>query len=280
KITHKYTIFSAFILSALFIMALTGFGVLLFYVFGMIGEMDNAVANPTFLLPFTLWQIVLSVIAVFLMKKMQVYNINDFKIKDIAKGFLLGWFNFVWCIFAFLFILMSLPENSIIMPSPPALLITILHPFIGTGMFEEILIRGLILKLLLLAMGHTKKGIINACLISSAIFGILHIMNIVIVGDLLPVIAQVIWATFFGVFYAALFLRTKTLWIPILLHGLTNVSTQIFNVIVSPDISQNQTASGIANALTNVALALPFLIVGLILLRKVKVEDVECVMQY
>jgi membrane protease YdiL (CAAX protease family) len=261
-------------------MALTGFGVLLFYVFGMIGEMDNAVANPTFLLPFTLWQIVLSVIAVFLMKKMQVYNINDFKIKDIAKGFLLGWFNFVWCIFAFLFILMSLPENSIIMPSPPALLITILHPFIGTGMFEEILIRGLILKLLLLAMGHTKKGIINACLISSAIFGILHIMNIVIVGDLLPVIAQVIWATFFGVFYAALFLRTKTLWIPILLHGLTNVSTQIFNVIVSPDISQNQTASGIANALTNVALALPFLIVGLILLRKVKVEDVECVMQY
>jgi len=191
----------------------------------------------------------------------------------MGKGFCLGWLNTIFAICVFTVTFISLPEGSIVVPRPLDFIIAVLHPFLGTGVFEEVLVRGLILKILLLKMGQTKKGIINACLISSAIFGIAHIVNIIVVGELLPVITQVVYATFIGVFYAALFLRTKTLWIPILFHGLTNVSTQIFSVLVSPEVMQNQAEPSVIETLLPVAIIFPFLIAGLILLRKVKPDE-------
>ncbi|MDR2558913.1 MAG: hypothetical protein LBC86_05135 [Oscillospiraceae bacterium] len=106
---------------------------------------------------FTTWQIVLTCIVVFLMWKLQVFNIGDFKFKNMGKGFLLGWLFIVLSVILFLLNLMQLPEDSIIKPNPLYLLIVILHPFIGTGLFEEVLVRGLLLKLLLKKMGHTKR---------------------------------------------------------------------------------------------------------------------------
>jgi len=282
RLARSYSIFTTFIIGALFILALMGFAVLLMLAYGMTDAMIDAVTDPSFLALFTLGQIVLSVIIIYLMKKMQVFKVSDFKFNNIGKGFLLGWFNLVFAVGAFSLTFFALPENSLIMPSPFALITTILHPFLGTGVFEEVLVRGLILKILLLTMGHTKRGTLKACLISSAIFGVVHIVNVIVVGEFLPVIAQVIYATFIGVFYAVLFLRTKTLWIPILLHGLTNVSTGIFNVLLSPDVlqdfMQNQADPSIIDAFMPVVFSIPFLIVGLILLRKVKAEDVEYIM--
>jgi len=261
---------------------LMGITLILMHTYGMTDVTSLAVPTPSFLTLFTFGQVVLSAIIIFLMKKMQVFKISDFQFRNIGKGCLLGWFNFIFAVGAFSLTFFALPENSLITPSPFALIVTVLHPFLGTGVFEEVLVRGLILKILLLTMGDTKRGIIKACLISSAIFGVVHIVNVIVVGEFLPVIAQVIYATFIGVFYAALFLRTKTLWIPILLHGLTNVSTQIFNVLLSPDVlqdlMQNQTDQSVIDAFMPVVFSIPFLIVGLILLRKVKAEDVEYIM--
>jgi len=261
--------------------ALMGISFILMHTYG-ITDATTLVPTPSLLTLFTFGQIILSAIIIFLMKKMHVFNISDFQFRNIGKGFILGWFYFVFAVCAFSMTFFALPKNILIMPDPFALIITVLHPFLGTGVFEEVLFRGLILKILLLTMGHTKKGIIKACLISSVLFGVVHILNIIVVGEYLPVIAQVIYAPFVGVCYAALFLRTKTLWVPILLHGLTNVSTQIFNVLLSPDVlqgsMQNQTDPSLIDAFMPVVFSIPFLIVGLILLRKVKAEDVECIM--
>jgi membrane protease YdiL (CAAX protease family) len=282
RLARSHPIIATFLISSLFILVLLGFSVLLILAYGMTDAMIDAVTDSSFLALFTLGQIALSSIVIYLMKKMQVFEFSDFKFRNIGKGLLIGWFNIAFAVGAFSLTLFSLPENSLIMPNPFALIVTVLHPFLGTGIFEEVLVRGLILKILLLTMGHTKEGIIKACLISSAIFGGVHIGNIIVVGEFLPVIAQVIYATFIGVFYAALFLRTKTLWVPILLHGLTNVSNQIFNVILSPDVlqdlMQSQTDPSMIDAFMPVVFTIPFLIVGLILLRKVKTEDIEHIM--
>jgi hypothetical protein len=282
RLIRSHSIVATFLIGTFFISALTGAVILVMFSYGTMDTMIDAVTDPSFLAPLTLVQITLSGIAIWLMKKMQVFNINDFKFKRMGKGFLLGWYNIVFAAGAFSLTFFALPENSFIMPSPFALIVTVLHPFLGTGVFEEVLVRGLILKILLLTMGDTKRGIIKACLISSAIFGVVHIVNVIVVGEFLPVFAQVIYATFIGVFYAVLFLRTKTLWIPILLHGLTNASTQIFNVLLSPDVlqdlMQNQTDPSVIDAFMPVVFSIPFLIVGLILLRKVKAEDVEHIM--
>jgi len=282
RLVRSHSIVVTLLIGALFILALMGFAVLLMLAYSMMDAMVDAVTDPSFLALFTLGQIVLSGIVIYLMKKMQVFKVSDFKFRNIGKGFLIGWFNLVFAIAAFSLTFFALPENSLIMPSPFALIVTVLHPFLGTGVFEEVLVRGLIFKILLLTMGHTKNGIIKAVLISSAIFGVVHIVNVIVVGEFLPVIAQVIYATFIGVFYAVLYLRTKTLWVPILLHGLTNLSTQIFNVILSPDVlqdlMQNQTEPSVMDAFMPVVFSIPFLIVGLILLRKVKAEDAEYIM--
>lgn len=266
NIVRSHVVVSTVLLSALFISLL-----------GLLGLLLMDLPHTSGMALFTLGQLVLSLAAIWLMRKLQVFDRSDFKLRNMGRGFLLGWFNSVFVVIAFLTVFTQLPANSLVAPQPLDLLVVVLHPFLGTGLFEEVLVRGLVLKLLLLKMGHTKQGIINACIISSVIFGALHMLNL-IHTDVLPVMSQMIYATAIGVFYAALFLRTKTLLIPILFHGMVNLSTQIFYAIVSYDVQQEflqaQNDGGIAAILTNtLVITIPFFSAGLILLRKVKSEE-------
>ena len=155
-------------------------------------------------------------------------------------------------------------------PRPLTLLIVVLHPLIGTAVLEEVLVRGLLLKLLLTKMGGTQKGIVNACLIASLIFGLAHIVNLTHMG-VASVIPQIMYATAIGLFFAALYLRTKRLWVPILLHGLFNLATQIFDAITLPSAIQSQSDTNLIGAIIGACVvAFPFLLAGGILLRKVE----------
>jgi membrane protease YdiL (CAAX protease family) len=169
---------------------------------------------------------------------------------------------------------MQVPGDSYVIPDVPNLFMVVLHPFIGTGLFEEVLFRGLVLKILLIKSGYTKKGIINAILISSVLFGLVHIINILAGADILPTLSQIVSATALGFFFAILYLRKRLLLLPIFFHGLTNLSTQIFDAITSHDIlmqsAQNQSGSDIAGLIVMTLLSsIPPIIAGLILLRKV-----------
>ena len=171
---------------------------------------------------------------------------------------MLGWIVIVLSLAAFIIGITQLPLDSFVRPNISRLAVVVLHPFIGTGLFEEVLFRGLILKLLLVKMGHTKKGIINAIIISSVIFGLLHIINS-IAGtlEIATNIEQIVATTGFGFLYAVLYLRTKNLWVPILLHGFVNLfGGQIFGAIVSYEVmlelSQNQPVADTGSLITNI----------------------------
>jgi CAAX amino terminal protease family. len=115
---------------------------------------------------------------------------------------------------------------------------------------------------------------ILACVISSMIFGFLHIVNIFAGDPVLATLSQIVDATAIGLFFAVVFLRTKKLWIPILLHGLLNLSVQIFDAIVSPDLlfqsSTPQTEVDIIGLIIyTLFITLPMLTAALVLLRKV-----------
>ena len=146
--------------------------------------------------------------------------------------------------------------------------------------FEEVLYRGLVLKSLLNKNGHSKRDVMGACVVSSAIFGVLHIVNVFAGASVLPTLSQIIHATSTGLFFAAVFLRTKNLWIPILLHGLLNLSVQIFDGLVSPDLlSQNPTpqagADIIGLLIYTLFITLPILVAALVLLRKVEPDGIS-----
>ncbi|MDR2570399.1 MAG: CPBP family intramembrane metalloprotease [Oscillospiraceae bacterium] len=100
------------------------------------------------------------------------------------------------------------------------------------------------------------------------------------VGAVLPVVIQVLNATAIGLFFAALFLRTGTLWIPILVHMLINFASMVFNAIISPDVlqqmNQTQNEPNIIGSIIGVAIiGLPFLTAGLIMLRKVNPDTIS-----
>ena len=231
----------------------------------------------------------LSAIVVWLMLKMQVFNINDFKLNKMGKGLFLICVGILFAVVGFLFLFTQLPDNRFIAPKPFDFLAVAFSQLVGVGIYEELLFRGLILKLLLLKMVHSKRGIINACVISSIIFGVSHVGNIIgiariaeqlSVGVVLPVVSQVIFTTAFGVLAVALFLRSGTIWIPILIHGVGNLVAQTFFAFISREriyqFAQTPIEMSISEFFTSTLMnTIPLLVVGLFLLRKVKSDDIS-----
>jgi len=269
KIVYSHVILSTVLMSVILIGSLVTFSVV------FISTEDGLPPEPSGLALFTLGQIVLSAITIFLMVKFNVFSKDNFKFKNLGRGLLLGWVTYVCVIVTIVIYISSFPENSFAIPNIPSLLITVLHPLIGTGLFEEVLFRGLVLKLLLGAFGDSKNGIIKAVIISSLLFGIVHIGNAIAGAGLLPTIFNIMGAALVGVFYAALYIRTKNLLVVIILHAITNLSHQIFNVIVSRDVFVElmaiQTES---SALLGVAGPIVCVIAGIVLLRKVKPDEI------
>lgn len=133
-------------------------------------------------------------------------------------------------------------------------------------------------------MGNSKRGIIHACVVSSVIFGMVHITNLIeiaqnagylSVGLVLPVVSQVIFSAAFGLFAMALYLRFGTLWIPILIHGLGNLAVQTFAAFVSQDriLPFVQTPVEISVpefVISTLIPAIPLLFAGMVLLKKLR----------
>lgn len=92
------------------------------------------------------------------------------------------------------------------------------------GLFEESWCRGVILCGLLARMGRTRKGMLTALLISSFIFGFVHVADSLF-EPMTPAIAvQMLAKTFdtgsMGFLIGAVYLATRNIWAAALLHGL------------------------------------------------------------
>ena len=266
KFVDHHVVLAAFLLGILFMAVLLPMGMV---VLQLPPNMGVTV--------FTACQLALSLATVLLMKKLHIFERSDFKFKNMGKGLLLGWVFIAMALVNFVLTLMRVPEEAVVTPHPLMLLIVVLHPFIGTGLFEEVLFRGLILKLLHKKMGQTKKGMSYVCILSSVIFGVAHFVNL-IHADALPVVSQVIYATATGILFAALYLRTKTLWVPILLHGLVNLSSQIFNAFIDFDMlpqSYEVPTDVVSLIINTVLIVTPCVIAGFVLLKKAETAPAE-----
>jgi membrane protease YdiL (CAAX protease family) len=146
--------------------------------------------------------------------------------------------------------------------------------FVSVGLIEEILIRGLVLPLMLRQWGATKGGVYKAVLVSSAIFGLAHLANLVLGRrDLLSTSAQITYAFFFGVFFAALVLRNKSIWPAIFCHFLFDWAGNFKAVTVGHVYTRMKPAISMEDALFTVAMFLPLLLIGLFYLRKVELAS-------
>ena len=110
-------------------------------------------------------------------------------------------------------------------PDPPLVLANLFVNF-GTGLVEETLYRAIVLIAMVSAWGHTKTGIVKAIVLSSLLFGMTHLLNLM-VRPWQVVLFQVLVVTLPGILYGALVLTAKSIWPAIVMHWLTNAVVNI-----------------------------------------------------
>jgi len=94
----------------------------------------------------------------------------------------------------------------------PSLLISI------PSAFEEVAFRGIALTVFLSKYSERKSIIF-----SSLGFGLMHLLNLTNGADLVWTLGQVVWAFTIGLFYGYVFVRTRSLLPPMIVHYLGNV---------------------------------------------------------
>lgn len=103
----------------------------------------------------------------------------------------------------------------------PILLLAYLFLTLSTAVFEEALFRGLLFPLVRARMGRTLRGELGAILSSSAIFGLLHLVNL-LEAPLPDTLLQVGYTFLIGILSSLLYLFTDSLLPPILFHAIYN----------------------------------------------------------
>ncbi len=87
-----------------------------------------------------------------------------------------------------------------------------------TGLFEELVFRGILFCALAGAFKENKKGLLTAYVLSSVLFGLSHLLN----GFSGSTLLQVGYSTLTGGLFAFCFLKTKNILCCALVHGVYN----------------------------------------------------------
>ena len=93
---------------------------------------------------------------------------------------------------------------------------------LSVGIFEEIIFRGIIFAVLVQQLPQTRAGGFIAILISSILFGFMHLLNLFNGANIASVLIQVGYSILVGAMLAVVYVATQNLIYPILIHGIYN----------------------------------------------------------
>ncbi len=94
--------------------------------------------------------------------------------------------------------------------------------YIGVGIMEELYLRGLLQNIIEKWFGERKNATLYAILIASALFGAGHIFG-ALGQPIVTITAKAVWATALGIYFGAVYVKSKNLWVPIILHLIINL---------------------------------------------------------
>ena len=136
---------------------------------------------------------------------------------------------------------------------------------LGAGFFEEYFFRGLFLKLAFQDGIRSSKQVLEGVFLSALFFGLAHLGNLTH-QPLNATLFQVYYATAIGILFAAIYLRTGSLWWTIFLHFLIDFASVL--------LSQSTQAAP-ATSIWNFIFFLPLIAIGLFLIRPKKLEAIR-----
>lgn len=94
--------------------------------------------------------------------------------------------------------------------------------YIGVAIMEELYLRGLLQNIIEKWFGKRNNAALYAIIISSVLFGSGHIFG-ALGQPLTTIICKAVWATALGVYFGAVYVKTRNLWIPIILHFIVDL---------------------------------------------------------
>lgn len=162
--------------------------------------------------------IVITIICYLLIVRLGIKETAGFNKKGFKKGLILGIPFIIIGIGSVIFSNIGIDLNNIRHISIfNTLLFTINMLFVGIN--EEFWMRGLVLNGLM--KKYEKSSIWKPIIISSLIFGLVHLPNIFFVEPL-TLLIQIINATCGGILFATIFIKSKNIYSVIVIHALTD----------------------------------------------------------
>ena len=202
---------------------LFGVAVLLLFCFflflgGLISQTLSAFGEDVAPLIAGLWRVLAALVFIGSMKRMGWLEKAGYRLKNTtASAWILSLIPALILAFAIAY---SMTRSFAFDFSNPLLSFSEFFMALMVGLVEETVFRGMILYALLRAWGDTKSGILKAALISSVLFGLVHAPNVLFGTPLLTMLAQLGYAFLLGLFFAALLLRSGSIWVAVVAHGL------------------------------------------------------------
>lgn len=135
-----------------------------------------------------------------------------------------------FCIPAFLVVINNMPILSMIwgdaylVHTGPWYMLWFILECLAIGLFEEAAFRGVVLLMLAEKRRHTRKGLLISILLSSAVFGVIHLANILTGASPVAVLLQIGYSFLIGAMCSVVLFKTGNLWLCILLHAIYDFS--------------------------------------------------------
>lgn len=161
-------------------------------------------------------------------------------------------------------------DNRTALTEPSSSILIFALECLSIGFFEEVVFRGLILILVIQKYSKTKKELFFALVISSSIFGLIHVLNLFLGASFYETFLQVGYSFLMGMLWSVVFLKTKNIWFVIFLHASYNFFGRVITTLGTVS-NQFDTTTIIITITLSVIVCLSMLYVFL----KTNVEDVQ-----
>ena len=204
-------------------------------------------------------KIFVGVLAIFIIK----YKYTNGSIGLGKKGLIMGVFVYGAMLWVYIILNFTAGKSAIdrtILEALPLILLY-LSMCIAIGFVEEAIFRGLVFNFLRKSLGESKGAIVVAILISSAMFGLCHLLNLVARPHMIvSTITQIIYATILGAYFAVIYYKSGNLCAPIILHTVFDFVYYVWFAFSNEAIVRSNVDISIINGVLSIALYLPVII--------------------
>lgn len=116
-------------------------------------------------------------------------------------------------------ILSMLWGDAYLVHNTPVYLFWFAAECLAIGLFEEFAFRGVIFLMFAQKRHTTRKGLFWSLILTSAVFGGVHLLNVLMGAGIGPTILQIGYSFLIGAMCSVVLLKTRNIWLCVLLHA-------------------------------------------------------------